>query len=78
MPICADCGAVGHTSDSPKQQVEGAPIEKQVPATPRPLCGSCYSTAFAAEYPGADEAGGPDAAPRPNVGDVPAAPRTSG
>ncbi len=72
MPECADCGTVGPTSDSPHQQVEGTPIEKQVPHTPRPVCSSCYTTAFAAEHPGADEGGGPDAPARPNVGDVPA------
>ncbi len=72
MPTCADCGTQGPTSDSPHQQVEGTPIEKQIPATPRPLCNACYSTAFASTYPRGDEAGGPDAPPRPNQGDVPA------
>lgn len=71
-PTCADCGNEGPTSDSPKQQAN-VPIEQQTPATPRPLCSNCYSNAFATEYPGADEAGGPDAPARPNPGDVPAA-----
>ena len=70
MPECADCGAIGQTSDSPHQQVEGTPIEKQVPATPRPLCATCMATAYSTEY-GVGQSG-PDAPPRPNPGDVPA------
>ena len=77
MPKCADCGTEGATSDSPKQQVEGTPIEKQVPqAMPRALCKTCMATAYSKEY-GQSQSGG-EAPARANVGDVPAAPRTSG
>ncbi len=71
MPECADCGAVGSTSDSPKQQAEGTPIEKQVPATPRPLCDGCMGSAYSSEY-GQGQSGGESPA-HANVGDVPAA-----
>ncbi len=71
MPECADCGTVGPTSDSPKQQGEGTPIEKQVPATPRPLCETCMATAYSTEY--GKRQSGSEAPARANVGDVPAA-----
>lgn len=69
-PTCADCGTVGPTSDSPKQQAD-VPIEQQTPATPRALCSSCFEVAHKAEYR-QPSGTGPDAPARPNPGDVPA------
>jgi hypothetical protein len=74
MATCADCSQDFDypLSDSPTQQTEGVPPEQQHPTKPRPLCKECYETALKDEYGADTVANGPEAPPRPNVGDVPA------
>lgn len=74
MATCADCGNDFDypLSDSPTQQPENVPPERQSPETPRPLCKECYNTAYTAAYGADAQVDGPEAPARYNEGDVPA------